>query len=313
MKPPMVTEKIFSPQRTRKTESKPIGNSIIMVSLWSLRLRGRIFTYRPPPCPVQLFIFLLMVCSLPTEFVHAESVDSNIQSGITDYRQQNFDQAEINFSKALKKKPDNPELNYNLANSHYKNGKYQEALKSYSQATAENTPPDLQQKSLYNSGNALYRMDKLEESIAAYKKVLEMNPKDMDAKFNLEFVREKLKEKKEQDKQKQNQPQDKDSKGNQDPQQKPSPENNSEKDNQDKGQNSAQQENQPPSPPKEPDQNSDSSEPVESNPSELAEENTISKEQADQWLSGLDEDLKKFSQKQAREQGGKAPASNRDW
>ncbi len=252
-----------------------------------------------------------MVCPLPTKLVHADSVDSNIQSGIADYRQQNFDQAETSFSKALKKKPDNPELNYNLANSHYKNGKYQEALKSYSQATAEKAPSDLQQKSLYNSGNALFRMGKLEDSFAAYKKVLEMNPKDMDAKFNLEFVREKLKEKEEQEKQKQDQQQDKESDGDPDPQQKPSPGN----ENEDERKNSAQQKNQKPSPPEDPQQNSDPSSPesAESDPSELGEENSISKEQAEQWLSGLDEDLKKFSQKQAQQERGKAPVSNRDW
>jgi len=242
------------------------------------------------------------------EIALAESVDSNIQAGISDYRQQNFEQAELNFSKAQKQQPDNHELNYNLANSHYKNGKYQEALKSYTHATANNTPPGLKQNSSYNSGNALYRLGRLEESITAYKKVLELNPRYMDAKFNLEFVREKLKEKNQQD-EKKNQSQDEDSESNQNPKQNPSPENKGEEDRQ----NSAHPENQELS--KEPEQNPDPSGPTESNPSELAQdpENSLSKDQAEQWLSGLDEDLKKFSQKQARREEGKTPDPDRDW
>jgi Ca-activated chloride channel family protein len=47
-------------------------------------------------------------------------------------------------------------------------------------------------------GNALFRINKLDESIVAYKKALELNPSDMDAKFNLEFAREQIKKKKEQ-------------------------------------------------------------------------------------------------------------------
>ena len=264
----------------------------------------------PQAGSVRLLILVTIFFFFATEIVLAESVDSTIQAGISNYRQQNFEQAELNFSKAQKQQPDNPELNYNLANSHYKNGKYQEALQSYTHARGNKTPPGLEQNSLYNSGNALYRLGKLVESIAAYKKVLELNPKDMDAKFNLEFVREKLKEKNQQD-QKQNQSQDEDSDGNQNPKQNPSPDNKNEDDRQD----STQQENQEPLPLDEPEQNSDPSEQTESNPIEQAQdpENSISKDQAEQWLSGLDEDLKKFSQKQARREEGKTPYSGKDW
>ena len=264
----------------------------------------------PKAGSVHLLILATIFCSFTPEPVLAESVDSSIQAGISNYRQQNFEQAQLNFSKAQEQQPNNPELNYNLANSHYKNGKYQEALQSYTHAAGNETSPGLKQNSLYNSGNALYRLGKLEESIAAYQNVLELNPKDMDAKFNLEFVREKLKEKNQKDQQ-QNQPQEQDSDGNQNSKQNPSPENNNKDDRQD----SAQQENQEPSPPEEPEQNSDPSEQIESNPIEQAQnpENSISKDQAEQWLNGLDEDLKKFSQKQAAREKGKTPDSGKDW
>jgi tetratricopeptide (TPR) repeat protein len=46
----------------------------------------------------------------------------------------------------------------------------------------------------YNIGNSYFKQDKLQESIEAYKKALDLNPNDQDAKYNLELARAKLKE-----------------------------------------------------------------------------------------------------------------------
>ena len=302
----------FFHRRDRKERIRNPDDFFGSVSLRSLRLSGNLFLKSPFSHTALLFVLATMFCSFAPSPVLAQSVDSNIQEGISEYRQQNFEQAEINFSRAQKEQPDNPRLNYNLANSHYKNGKYPEALKSYTHTTGNDAPPELKKNSLYNSGNTLYRMGKLEESISAYKKALEISPEDMDAKFNLEFVREKLKEKNQQD-QKQNSSQNEDSDGNNNPQQTPSSNNDANK--KDDRQNQAQKDNQETS--EEPKQDTDPSTPEqkESNPTELAgnQGNSISKDQAEQWLSGLDEDLKKFSQKQARQEKENAPVSNRDW
>jgi hypothetical protein len=49
-------------------------------------------------------------------------------------------------------------------------------------------------KAYYNIGNSFFKQDKLQESIEAYKKALDINPNDRDAKYNLELARAKLKE-----------------------------------------------------------------------------------------------------------------------
>ncbi|MCZ6821011.1 MAG: tetratricopeptide repeat protein [Calditrichaeota bacterium] len=61
----------------------------------------------------------------------------------------------------------------------------------------------LQAQSYYNLGNTHFRMGKLPVSILYYKKAIKLNPKDEDAKYNLEYVRAKLKD--EANKQQQNQ------------------------------------------------------------------------------------------------------------
>ena len=133
--------------------------------------------------------------SLTNSPVSADPTDSNIQEGLSQYQEGLFPEAEKNFSQARSSRPDDPRLNYNLGSSYYKQEKFKEALQDYTHAALEKSDPKLKKNSLYNSGNTLFKMGKLKEAEAAYKKVLTLDSSDMDAKFNLEFVREQLKKK----------------------------------------------------------------------------------------------------------------------
>ena len=89
-------------------------------------------------------------------------------------------------------KPNDPKISYNLGNSQYKQGEFEKALNNYSFLLDPKNDTKIKQNSAYNMGNALYRMGKLEESIASFKKALELDPSDMDSKFNLEFARKNV-------------------------------------------------------------------------------------------------------------------------
>lgn len=131
---------------------------------------------------------------------HADKADSNIQEGLSQYREGLFPEAEKNFSEARTSRPKDRRLDYNLGSSFYKQGKFQEALQDYTHAALDESNPELKKNSIYNSGNALFKMGKLKEAEEAYKKVLYLDPSDMDAKFNLEFVRQQMKKQEEQKK-----------------------------------------------------------------------------------------------------------------
>ncbi len=226
---------------------------------------------------VGLFIFLT------NSPVSADPTDSNIQEGLSQYQEGLFPEAEENFSQARSSRPDDPRLNYNLGSSYYKQEKFQEALQDYTHAALANSDPQLKKNSLYNSGNTLFKMGKLQEAEAAYKKVLTLDPSDMDAKFNLEFVREQLKKKEEQ---KQESKDSSDS-------EKDDP---SEKDSSHKKEDHESKKEEPQEGEKQPQEN---------NPSESAQAKELSQEEAEQLLGSLSEDLKKISQMQA----GKAKAA----
>ena len=89
--------------------------------------------------------------------------------------------------------PESPELDYNLAGALYHQGKYEETMERYSRAL-NTTDINIEAQSHYNLGNTHYRMQDFQNAIMSYQKALEINPEDVDAKFNLELARKMLKE-----------------------------------------------------------------------------------------------------------------------
>lgn len=72
----------------------------------------------------------------------------------------------------------------------YKAGNFEQAAKLYS--------ADQSVEGLYNYGNALARLNKLEAAIKAYEQVLAQNPKHEDARYNRDLLKKKLEEQQQQ-------------------------------------------------------------------------------------------------------------------
>ncbi len=115
-----------------------------------------------------------------------------VKEGNQLYAEEKYDEANNKYRDALIENPESPIVHFNIGDALYKKNNHEEALKSFEKATSSDDIL-VQSKSYYNVGNALYRLGKLPESILMYKKALELNPDDEDAKYNLEYVRAKLK------------------------------------------------------------------------------------------------------------------------
>ncbi len=102
-----------------------------------------------------------------------------------------YDQALRGFADHQTERPDNPELSLNVGAAHYKLSDFEAADGEFYRAAAIGDD-ELRAQALYNLGNSAYRQDKLEDAVDFYMASLEANPDDLDAKFNLEFVREEM-------------------------------------------------------------------------------------------------------------------------
>jgi len=97
------------------------------------------------------------------------------------------------YRQAETELPESPELNYNLGGALYEEENYEEAVDRF-QRSLSTVDPKLESASHYNLGNTYFRIQDYQKAIASYQEALTLNPDDLDAKFNLELARKRLKE-----------------------------------------------------------------------------------------------------------------------
>jgi Ca-activated chloride channel family protein len=161
---------------------------------------------------VRMIMFMLAFVSPASIF--SQSDKGFVRDGNKDYRNEKFSEAEINYRKALDKNPQKLSAQYNLGNALYKQENFEKAAETYASTNLSNANDIERSNASYNLGNAFLKANKLQESIQAYKQSLKYNPNNENARYNLEYARQKM----QQQDQNQNQ-QDQDQQQNEDQQQ----------------------------------------------------------------------------------------------
>ena len=105
-----------------------------------------------------------------------------------------------------------PEVDYNLGVSLYEQKKYEEALPLFETAAKVEKNDELKAKALYNKGNTLFRLERLEEAKKAFQDALLGNPEDDDARYNIEVILDKQEQEKNKQEQEDEQDPEKDQK-----------------------------------------------------------------------------------------------------
>lgn len=141
----------------------------------------------------QWFAAVLLIVGALSVPCRATSLHDAVTKGNSLFKQEKYDEALQAYIDAQVEHPEDALLKYNIASAHYKMKNYEDALKGYQETAATARDIALEQKALYNAGNTLFRLGRLDEAIAAYTKALELDPNDKDAQQNLEFVREEMK------------------------------------------------------------------------------------------------------------------------
>jgi len=124
--------------------------------------------------------------------------------GLYNYKKQKFEEAKVYYEQVIATTEENTEAKLGLGASQYQLGDVPNAAKSFEEAL-QSTDSKVQEKAFYNLGNSLYSQQRAEESLAFYRKSLELNPNDDDAKFNYELAKYQSEQQQEQDQNQDNQ------------------------------------------------------------------------------------------------------------
>jgi Ca-activated chloride channel family protein len=272
----------------------------------------------------------ILIAGIPA---HGDSLYSTMQKGAAHYEQGRYDEALTSFVDAQIESPEDPQVKYNIAGTQYQMKNSEAAIKSYQDAAATARDVRLEEQSLYNIGNCLYRQGKLEESLEYYKKALDLDPNDQDAKYNLEFVREEIKKRLNQAKQREQEQQQKNKQEEQDKQQQEQQQagNRQEADRQQQDQQEqqtqeqqAEEEKQDQAPQQKEGAQQEQAAPEEQQAASAREEQAqgakekegqarqMTKEEAENWLRGVKEGKRDYSKGQ-EERGSRSYRPSKDW
>jgi Ca-activated chloride channel family protein len=141
---------------------------------------------------------VVIIFALFTLNVFSQAERKFVRRGNRQYEDNKYQEAEIQYRKALEKSPGSVAADYNLGNSLYKQKQFDAAAQRYKELSGKQKDGQALNSDYYNLGNALYKSGKYQECIDAYKNALRKMPGDMDAKHNLQLAMKKLEMQKQQ-------------------------------------------------------------------------------------------------------------------
>ncbi|MBQ6763626.1 MAG: tetratricopeptide repeat protein [Paludibacteraceae bacterium] len=218
---------------------------------------------------------ILVVLLLYSSVAFAQKEAGDVRRGNSEYRKQNFTEAEVDYRRGLEANKDSYEAHYNLGDALFKQDKYAEAQTEFETAAKmldRKEDKERFAKAMHNIGNCNFARQQYDKAVAAYQDALRANPKDNDTRYNLVKAMELLQQQQQQ--QQQNKDQQK-----QDQQQQQQQQEQQEQQQQEQQQQEQEQQQQ--------------------------NEDQMDKETAEQILQALEQDEQDTQEKMQRQQGKK--------
>lgn len=144
---------------------------------------------------------LMLITAIPSQ---AQDDRSSIREGNRLFRSGKHADSEVSYRKAMEKNPRNPQAAYNLGNALFAQKKDSAAVVAYQSGVQLETSAIRKAMGYHNMGVVCQSHKMFAEAIEAYKNALRLNPKDDEARYNLELCKKQQKkqqDKKNQDKQ----------------------------------------------------------------------------------------------------------------
>ena len=124
------------------------------------------------------------------------------------YEEGHYDEARVYYEHILKNRKKDDGAQFGLGVTAYQQKDMETAARALNNAM-NSDDKSLASKAMYNLGNMFRDQQRMEESLALYRKAIELDPTDEDAKVNYELLKQVLQQQEQQQQQnKQNQEQD---------------------------------------------------------------------------------------------------------
>ncbi|MDR1739196.1 MAG: VWA domain-containing protein [Bacteroidales bacterium] len=212
---------------------------LLLADIFIFERKHKVFNRRNIFGAKQLALFLLLMFAGVNAGVQAQ-VARTTQKGNILFEQKKFDNATEEYLRSLSIDSNYRKARYNLGNSQYKQGQYEQAVQTYQNVlNNKGLKKDEMARTLYNLGNAQLKQQQYEEAIKSYIESLKLQPGNEDTKYNLAYAKQKLMQQQQQQ-QNQDNKENKDNKDNKDNKQNQN-KNDQNKDNKDKQQNQQNQ------------------------------------------------------------------------
>ena len=167
---------------------------VLALALIFLLIEFLISERKPAHRAVRGAVFGLIFGLVSLHVFADNSPRERISNGLEALEAGDYDKALERFADAQVDVPESAVIHYNIGVVRYRMEMVEKALDSFEKALSFCREPELEQKIWFNIGNCHFEMGKHKQAIEAYKAVLKINPNHTDAKFNIEYVRKKIKE-----------------------------------------------------------------------------------------------------------------------
>ena len=132
------------------------------------------------------------------------SISIGADKGIDHYNNNEFEKARQYYESILIDSNDDPAANFGLGSTAFQQQDYAAAMKGFEIALGTDNDK-LKSSAYYNMANILAQNQRLDESLAFFRKSLELNPSDLDGKINYELIKFQLQQQQQNKDQNQNQ------------------------------------------------------------------------------------------------------------
>lgn len=135
-------------------------------------------------------LFAILLLSFFVSACTANSAEYNAIAN-SHYDENRFDEAISVYQMAQVTAPDVPQPYFNAASAFAQLGELERSVAALNQAL-KTADSELKAKTYYNLGNVYFQMSLYDQAVASYQQTLLYNPNDNDARYNLELALNKL-------------------------------------------------------------------------------------------------------------------------